>query len=76
MTVRSGSAEWHGSVEGGSGTVTVAQPLLVQKREQTTASPDSVTAQAHLGRWSDGPVNAAGVSAGSTGAGAGHETGG
>ncbi|HEX9526085.1 MAG TPA: OsmC family peroxiredoxin [Streptosporangiaceae bacterium] len=28
MTVRSGSAEWHGSVEGGSGTVTIGDSVF------------------------------------------------
>jgi lipoyl-dependent peroxiredoxin len=28
MTVRSGSAEWHGSVEGGSGTVTIGASVF------------------------------------------------
>jgi lipoyl-dependent peroxiredoxin len=28
MTVRSGSAEWHGNVEGGSGTVTVGDGVF------------------------------------------------
>ena len=43
----------------------VAQPCLCRNASQTTASPDSVNAQAYLGP-SDGPVNTAGASAGST----------
>jgi len=63
MTVRSGSAEWHGNVESGSGTVTVGDGVFEgaysydsRFGEGKGTNPEHLIAAAHASLLHDGPV--------------------
>ena len=74
MTARNGSAEWHGSVESGSGTITVGNGVFegaysYESRfgEAAGTNPEQLLAAAHSGCFTMALAN--GLSAG------GHHTG-